>query len=116
MRFIFMLRGNLMEKIRLTEPTLHAIQNSFQIHFLKEDHLWIFGSRVNPAKKGGDIDLYIESQESNITLALNRKNKFINELWKTIGDQKIDVILNLLLHPSETPIHKIARNTGVKLI
>ncbi len=76
--------------------------------------MWLFGSRVNDAERGGDIDLYIETHEK-ATDVITKKIAFINDLWRALGDQKIDVVINVLSAIS-LPIHQIAKRTGVKLI
>ena len=45
--------------ISLSDRKLKAIIQSFKMNFLKEDHLWLFGSRVDFNRKGGDIDLLL---------------------------------------------------------
>ena len=45
--------------IRLKDYEIVAITDAFKKLFLPQDHLWIFGSRVDMDKRGGDIDLYI---------------------------------------------------------
>ena len=55
-------------------------------------HIWLFGSRVNDDKKGGDIDLFIETQ----SLCPNRAEticRLYGELVMTLGEQKIDILL-----------------------
>ncbi len=84
--------------------------------FLKEDHLWLFGSRANLEKRGGDIDLYIETNMENYDLAHAAKMKFLCELEKNISEQKIDVVLDIKSDNVDLPIYKIAKSTGVKII
>jgi hypothetical protein len=50
-----------------------VIRNSFRQCFGGEDHLWLFGSRVNDHKRGGDIDLYVET---NLDTNQAMKSKF----------------------------------------
>lgn len=102
--------------IRLSAHDLSALETLFKKHFLKEDTLWIFGSRVNSLKKGGDIDLYIETKAESANEAANMKNKFIISLEEEIGEQKIDVVLNLLKFPYELPIYIIAKEQGVRIV
>ena len=45
--------------MRLTEKEVKIIKESFAKFFQKEDSLWLFGSRVDDTKKGGDIDRHI---------------------------------------------------------
>ena len=83
-------------KVRLSDYNLNAIVDAFKVHFLEDDHLWLFGSRVDLNRKGGDIDLYIETHEESSEVAFKKKLKFLCEVEKKIGEQKIDVVLNLL--------------------
>jgi hypothetical protein len=101
-------------KLRLSKKELHAIISIFQKYFEKEDHLWLFGSRVDPNRKGGDIDLYIETKERNSRVLLERKIYFSGEIKLKIGDQKIDVIINN--GKNDLAIYKEARATGILLV
>ncbi|CAO5673507.1 MAG: hypothetical protein CNLJKLNK_01140 [Holosporales bacterium] len=103
-------------KIRLSDHDVNSITESFKINFLKEDHLWLFGSRTNLLKKGGDIDLYIETCAVSIKESLNMKARFITHVEKSIGEQKIDIILNLLHFPYDLQIYTIAKTEGIKLV
>lgn len=110
------MHDSILEKIRLTSDELLAIRNSFRDIFLSEDHLWIFGSRANISKKGGDIDLYIETNINDFDDASNRENRLVLSLWEKIGEQKIDVVLNILSMNKQLPIYEIAKKTGVQII
>lgn len=46
--------------IRLEQSDLYSIIQTFKECFEESDHLWLFGSKVDSNKRGGDIDLYIE--------------------------------------------------------
>jgi hypothetical protein len=102
--------------MRLTEKELTIIRKTFQEYFSSSDHLWLFGSRVDDAKKGGDIDFYIETMESDVSTALAKRSKFVVALYMSIGDQKIDVVLNQLPLKGDLLIYEEARATGVQLI
>ena len=71
--------------------------------------VFVFGSRVDDAKKGGDIDLYIKPQIGN---DLAHKIKFQILLEQKIGEQKIDVVLAA---DKNRLIEQQAINSGVKL-
>lgn len=102
--------------MRITEEEKRYICEAFRKHFGKNDHLWLFGSRVDDAKKGGDIDLYIETEEKNSRVALENKLSFIDDLWLSLGEQKIDVVLNLIHDDFSLPIYKQAKSLGILLI
>lgn len=71
----------------------------------------LFGSRADDNKRGGDIDLYIEtSEKANL---LDKKVKLLVRLNRELGEQKIDVVINNF--SNEKDIFNIARSTGVWL-
>ena len=59
--------------MRLNTKEIVHIKNTFIKYFDKNDHLWLFGSRVDDNKQGGDIDFYIETNQEDVTTALNNK-------------------------------------------
>jgi len=82
--------------MRLTDAQVKAIQDNFFVSFMEGDKIWLFGSRVDDSKKGGDIDLYIETNYSDLFIVTKKEIEFIANLKKIIGDQKIDIVINIL--------------------
>lgn len=107
---------DILTKIRLNHEELLAIQESFRAIFPPADHLWLFGSRANINKKGGDIDLYIETSLNDFADTRERENALVLMLWDKIGEQRIDVVINILSENKQLAIYKIARDTGVQLL
>jgi uncharacterized protein len=106
-----------MKKLRLTKQELLSIKKVFIKHFGVNDHLWLFGSRVDPNKRGGDIDVYIETNNKSADQLFDQKINFLVDLKTAIGDQKIDVIINrVLVKKKPLLIYKEAKTTGVQLI
>lgn len=99
--------------MRLTEHEVESICSLFKRYFGEEAHLWLFGSRVDDAKRGGDIDLYIESPESNVDILFDAKIEYVNALERAIGDRHVDIIIKS--EGRELPIYQIARETGIQL-
>lgn len=95
--------------MRLTAFEINAIKQSAQEVFGSTVEVFLFGSRVDDTKKGGDIDLYINTQQGN---DLNHKIKFLLLLEQKIGEQKIDVVLAM---DKNRPIEQQAISTGVLL-
>jgi predicted nucleotidyltransferase len=74
--------------MRLSEQEISAIKET--VAELDADaRVVLFGSRADDAKRGGDIDLLIMSQK----LGFKEKRKIRLELFKKLGEQKIDVIV-----------------------
>ena len=108
----------LKEKINLRLPseTILSMQSIFCKYFSSKDSLWVFGSRADLNKRGGDIDLYIETEITDIKESLEKKILFLSELKQKIGDQKIDVVLNVKSLKYDMPIYDVAKSGGVKII
>lgn len=102
-------------KVRLSQDDIRAIKLCFLKHFLPCDHLWLFGSRTDLTKKGGDIDLYIETNTTSAKEAIRMKGDFLWDLEQTIGEQKIDVVLNMVHSPYTLPVYEVAKTKGVKI-
>lgn len=71
--------------------------------------VWLFGSRVDDAAKGGDIDLYVELPQPASALAVARTR---GDLADALG-QNVDLVIND--GRCKRPIYAIARETGVRL-
>lgn len=104
------------DTIRLPEDTLRYMREIFRDCFLANDELWLFGSRIDNKKRGGDIDLYIETDLQDYAVAIEQQITFLSRLKNIIGDQKIDVVLRLRSSDHHLPIYDVAKSEGVRLI
>jgi len=98
--------------MRLSSSHSHIICETLSSVFGNEAQVWLFGSRTDDTKRGGDIDLYIETPpQDNV---FESKLRFKVSLLQQLGDQKIDI----LLHENgdiRTPMQQIAKESGVLL-
>lgn len=101
--------------MRLSEQQCSIIRNAIAEHFGVEANVWLFGSRVDDSKRGGDIDLYIEAATDDADTIIEAKLRFRVALYKQLGDQKIDVIVRRPGFKENLPMYDIAKQTGVKL-
>lgn len=101
--------------MRLTDCQIQAIRATFEAHFLPQDEIRLFGSRVDDSKKGGDIDLYITTHYDDDALVFKKQIAFSRDLKNKIGDQKIDIVINMLKKNRVFPIYQEAMQTGVLL-
>lgn len=88
---------------------MEAIRRSF-LETFKRGSIYLFGSRVDDKRKGGDIDLYIVPA-ANEGLAM-KKIAFLTLLKRQIGEQKIDVVID---RHRDRPIDRVAKREGVVL-
>jgi len=70
------------------------------------------GRAGEPGRRGGDIDLYIQVQLPPRE-AVRRRLGMLAELSRRLGERKVDLVLDL--GGDALPIHRHARETGVKL-
>lgn len=101
--------------MRLTPHEITAIKNATQYWFGKTARVWLFGSRADDTKRGGDIDLYIETNIKDAAKTVKVKLEFLIELQEKIGEQKIDVVLHRKGCKQKLKIYHIAKTTGVLL-
>ena len=95
--------------LRLQDYEIKAIKDSFVSTF-KSGKIYLFGSRTDDSKKGGDIDLFIETEsEDNL---YHKKIDFLVSVKSRIGDQKIDVVLS---KDKNRIIEKEALSKGIQL-
>ncbi|MDQ7090353.1 MAG: nucleotidyltransferase domain-containing protein [Methylococcales bacterium] len=78
--------------MRLKTEDIKIIKTLTATFFGETSSVFLFGSRVDDHKKGGDIDLYIEVDDKHDLF--ERKIKFLARLKRAIGDQKIDLVFN----------------------
>ena len=100
-----------MNHLRLTDFEKKTIQRTASAVFGLEAKVFLFGSRLDDALKGGDIDLYIESQRK---IVLRDKIKFLSSLKWKLGDQRIDVLIDSKDNRKKN-IYKTARETGIEI-
>lgn len=94
--------------MRLTPGQIENIRAIVAEQAWPQAAVWLFGSRVDDAAKGGDVDLYVESDP--LPLA--------NELRCKIAlEAALDLPVDLIVRPagSASPIARLAKHAGVRL-
>lgn len=87
--------------MRLRQTEIDAIKKVARMIFGKNATTFLFGSRIDDNKRGGDIDLYIQYNPTNQEESeYQLKIKFLVQLKKIIGDQKIDVLIDAGKQPN----------------
>jgi predicted nucleotidyltransferase len=99
--------------MRLTPHDIQAIETAAREFFAPGSTVRLFGSRLDDQRRGGDIDLLIESPTALPPQKLvAQRNGFIASLYRHIGEQKIDVLIVPNGEPDERSIIRNARNQG----
>lgn len=95
--------------MRLTKFESETIKRIVEAN-IKDADVYLFGSRTDDKKKGGDIDLLIIS-DNDVTLRMRRK--IYLELEDELGEQKIDIVASK--RKKLVPFAKLAMLEGIKL-
>ena len=98
--------------MRLTAKQAEVISSAVREIYGEDSRLWLFGSRVDDTRRGGDIDLLVRP-DSGGGYALIDKIRLLGKLERGLGERKIDIVI-------ETPddqraIVKIAHERGIPL-
>ena len=95
--------------MRLTPDQAEAIRSSIHLHMGMQSRIWLFGSRVDDQRRGGDVDLYVEPESPP---------KLMDRLrCKVALADALDLNVDLIVQQpgSDLPIYRIARRHGVPL-
>jgi predicted nucleotidyltransferase len=69
----------------------------------------LFGSRMDDTRKGGDIDLLIETQLQDPGQIARAHSQFLARVHLALGEQKIDVLIDYPDRQSQAPIYLVAK-------
>jgi|CXWL01.1.fsa_nt_gi predicted nucleotidyltransferase len=95
--------------MRLT-PTQHqCILQAIHQSFGGDAKVWLFGSRVDDVRRGGDVDLYVETDRVNTLMSALRCKIVIEESL----DLHVDLVVNE--NAQDKPIYQIAKKQGIQL-
>lgn len=68
--------------------------------------VWLFGSRADDQQRGGDVDIFVETDAHDALSRIKCKAALTD-----IFDLKVDLIVGT----GDQPIHRIAKASGVRL-
>lgn len=95
--------------MRLTPDQAQAIRERIRGCMGPRARIWLFGSRVDDTRRGGDVDLYVEPETvPSLAASLLCKSALADTL-----DLNVDLIVR---QPGrDLPIYRIAKQSGVAL-
>lgn len=98
--------------MRLTQQEITIIKSSVQEVMGENARVWLFGSRVDDSKRGGDIDLLVETDLSCPEERVLKAAQLWAKLQVRLGEQQIDIILAAPSTQEQKLIEQVARKTG----
>jgi uncharacterized protein len=95
------------DDMRLTHSEVQWIKTVIRTYD-QDAQIYLFGSRVDDCKRGGDIDLLIFSH----AIGMTEKRKIRLGLYDRLGEQKIDLIV---AQDTQQPFVRIALEQAIRL-
>jgi uncharacterized protein len=77
---------------------------------LPDARVYLFGSRADDSRRGGDIDILVLGERA---LTLREKMKIKTALYCRLGDQKIDIVS--FAKDSDAPFKSLALSDAIPL-
>lgn len=99
--------------MRLTTRQVQIIKAATAEIFGADAHVWLFGSRVDDNRRGGDVDLMVETSTppDNPALMAARLSARIS---RSMHGRHVDVVVFTPGAPEQS-IHRAARTQGIRL-
>lgn len=101
--------------MRLTPQQIHSIKHVALEVLGSAAQVYLFGSRVDDQRRGGDIDLYVTETNLSLEDQLDAKLKFLVKIKQQLGEQRIDLVFAPTPGQAVLPIHRMAQQSGVPL-
>jgi uncharacterized protein len=94
--------------MRLSPSQISTIKTTAQSMWGNSVQVTLFGSRVHDAKRGGDIDLYLETNRPHLMSTLRCKIEL---------EERLDISVDLIVKPygDQSSIARIAKAEGILL-
>ena len=94
--------------MRLSEHEKETLKHAALACFGQGTRMRLFGSRADEHRKGGDIDLLIESPLTDPAEIAKAHTRFLSQIYKRLGEQKVDVLIDYPGRRSHPPIFQVA--------
>lgn len=103
--------------MRVTPAQLNTVVRYTHQYFGDDAKIWLFGSRVDDKKRGGDYDFLVETQLDDANEIIDRKIALLTQLQSTaeFEDEKIDLVVKRSASALEIPIYQVAKIEGTQI-
>ncbi|NPA58434.1 MAG: nucleotidyltransferase domain-containing protein [Aquificae bacterium] len=99
-----------METVRLTGKQLKGIKEAVKEVYGSSARVFLFGSRTDRSRKGGDVDLLVVVNGGREIYG--KRIELLGKLYRVLGERKIDLIIT---DKPETEVEKKAFAEGVEI-
>ncbi len=100
--------------MRITALQYQRLTAILRQRFGQNARIWLFGSRVDDDRRGGDVDIYVEAEQVPAGGRVKAKLEAGTALESIFDDATVDLLVRFPDDP-EQPMQRIAKQTGVPL-
>lgn len=100
--------------MRFSEKSVTTVRNAVHAAFPGQPKVFLFGSRVDDHKRGGDIDLLVVSDLQRNAMEA-AKIMAVAKIQLILGEQKIDMIVTNDPARDSRPVVRAAFQQGIEL-
>jgi predicted nucleotidyltransferase len=95
--------------MRLSKVQIDTIRKVASQNFGADALVWLFGSRVDDSRRGGDVDLYVEATRQDTLISALR--------CKIALEDSLDLPVDLIVKEpgQDKPIYNLAKAQGIQL-
>jgi len=101
--------------MRLTPFEIETLKQAAHDCFDAGAVVRLFGSRLDDQRKGGDIDVLIDTALENPDQIARAHSLFLARVYARMGEQKVDVLIDYPTRQQQLPVYQLARQSGVVL-
>lgn len=99
--------------VRLSNRQIGVIRAIIKDTFGADAKVWLFGSRTDLTRRGGDIDLLVESQDHDPKRLVAAKTKAAARLYLMLDEQDVDIVCKQF---AATDFSESVFSNGVRLL
>jgi uncharacterized protein len=102
--------------MRLQAKEVDAIAQAAREAFTPGTAVFLFGSRVDDSKRGGDIDLLVEIPQDMLPAELvRRRTRFVSRIYRLLDEQRIDVVIATQDQQDSRAVVAAAKREGLRV-
>ena len=102
--------------MRLQSNEVNAIAQAARDAFTPGTAVFLFGSRVDDSKCGGDIDLLVELPKALPPAELvRRRTRFVSRLYRLLDEQRIDIVIATQDQQDSRAVVAAAKREGLQV-
>lgn len=98
--------------MRLSDTEREMLRQAARDCFESNTMLSLVGSRLDDERKGGGIDLLIDTRMIDAAQIVKAHHRFLSRVYPLLGEQIIDLLIDYPARQQQMPIYEVTRVQG----